>query len=114
MSELSTEEAEHLRQQLAAHDVAQAEAAKAANRALLAPLVALGLGGTDPLTCSLSGLAAALRTHAPSISPVEPEFTVFAITVASVIESLDRRLRTMMANNAPAPASVAPEEPQGD
>lgn len=115
MSELSTEEAEHLRQQLAAHDAAQAEAAKAANRALLAPLVALGLGGTDPLTCSLSGLAAGLRTHALTVGPVDPEFPAYAVTVANVIEGVDRRLRTMVANNVADPEFVAPhEEPQGD
>jgi len=111
---LTEAEAETLRQQLAAHDAAQAEVAKAANRALLAPLVGLGLGGTDPLTCSLSGLASAVRTHALAIGPVDPEFPAYAVQVSSVIEAFDRRLRTMVANNAAAPEPVAPEEPQGE
>ncbi len=116
-AELTPEEAEALRQQLAAHDAAQAEAAKAANRALLAPLVALGLGGTEPLTCSLSAAAAALRTHGVNLAAADPEFPAYAVSVAKVMDDLDRRLRTLVSRNAATPIVppvTPPDEPQGE
>lgn len=60
-TELTPEEADALREQLAAFDAAQHEAAKAANRALLAPLTSIGLGGTEPMTCSLEQAVEARR-----------------------------------------------------
>lgn len=60
-TELTPEEADALREQLAAFDAAQHEAAKAANRALLAPLTSIGLGGTEPLTCSLEQAVEAIN-----------------------------------------------------
>lgn len=113
MTALTDEEAQLLRQQLAAHDAAQAEAAKVANRALLAPLVALGLGGTGPLTCSLSAAATALRTHGVNLTLADPEFPAYAVSVAKVMDDLDRRLRTLVARNAASP-EAPPEEPQGE
>lgn len=108
-TELTPEQAEALRLQLAAHDAAQAEAGKAANRVLLAPLVAMGLGGTEPLACSLEGLAAVLREHASAVGGVEASFPSYAYQVATVLDGLDRKLRTMVAANAAAPAEPEPE-----
>lgn len=87
----------------------EAEAAKATNRALLAPLVALGLGGTEPLACSLESLASGLREHAAAIGAVDGGFTSYAFQVATVLDGLDRRLRTLVAVNAATPADPAPE-----
>ena len=117
MSERSPEEIEIMRQELAAHDAAQAEASKVANRALLAPLVALGLGSTEPLSCSLSAAAAALRTHGVNLAPADPEFPAYAVSVAKVMDDLDRRLRTLVSRNAATPVAppvTPPDEPQGE
>ena len=116
-AELTPEEAKALRQQLAAHDAAQLEAAKAVSRALLAPMTGIGLGGTGPLTCSLEGLAACVRTHAASMSEVDPSFPAYAVQVATVLDGFDRRIRTLVAQNAAtqeAPPVTPPEEPQGE
>lgn len=116
-TERTPEEIETMRQELAAHDAAQAEAAKLVNRALLAPLVAFGFGGTEPLTCSLSAAAAALRTHGVKLMPADPEFPAYAVSVAKVMDDLDRRLRTLVARNAATPEVPPvepPVEPQGE
>jgi len=112
-TELTPEEAEIRRHELAAYDAAQAEAGKAANRALLSPLTDIGLGGTEPLTCSLEGLAACMRTHAANMSEVDPSFPAYAVQVATVLDGFDRRVRTLVARNAATP-EAPPVEPQGE
>ncbi len=104
---LTDEEAREMRGRLAAHDAAQVEAAKAANRALLEPLTTIGLGGAGPLTCSLEQAIEAIKANAVPLAAVDPGFTSYAFTVASVVEGLDRKLRTMVAQNAPTPAPEA-------
>lgn len=111
-TELTPEEADALREQLAAYDAAQHEAAKAANRALLAPLTSIGLGGTGPLTCSLEDMVAAIRAAAPSMAAVDPEFPSYAFTILPVVERLDHKLRALVTQNAPAPEPEAPAEPE--
>lgn len=107
MAELTPEEAEALRQQLAAHDAIQNEARKAANRAKLQPLVDLGLGGSGPLTCSPAELAAGLRAHAMALSDMDATLPNLAFSTAQVIETMGDRVRSLVAQNAAAP--VAPE-----
>ncbi|GEM_PF-652333 len=111
-TKLTPEEADALREQLAAYDAAQHEEAKAANRALLAPLTSIGLGGTEPLTCSLEQAVAAIRAAAPSLAAVDPEFPAYAFTVLPVVERLDHKLRALVTQNAPAPASEPTGEPE--
>ncbi|WP_303719070.1 hypothetical protein [Brevundimonas naejangsanensis] len=108
---LTEEEARAMREQLAAYDAAQQEAAKAANRALLAPLTSIGLGGTEPLTCSLGDIVAAIRANATSLAAVDPGFPTYAFTILPVVERLDHKLRSLVTANAPTPAPEAPAEP---
>lgn len=111
-AEMTPAEAAALREQLAAYDAAQHEAAKAANRALLSPLTSIGLGGTEPLTCSLEQAVAAIRANAASLAAVDPDFPGFAFTVLPVVERLDHKLRALVAQNAPASAPEAPVTPE--
>lgn len=111
-TELTPEEAAALREQLAAYDAAQHEAAKAANRAVMEPLTSIGLGGTEPLTCSLEQAVAAIRAAAPSMAAVDPEFPAYAFTVLPVVERLDHKLRALVTQNAPAPEPEARAEPE--
>nr|WP_313393508.1 hypothetical protein [Brevundimonas diminuta] len=111
-TEMTPEEADALREQLAAFDAAQHEAAKAANRALLAPLTSIGLGGTEPLTCSLEQAVEAIRANAASLAAVDPGFPAYAFTVLPVVERLDHKLRALVTANAPAPEPEAPAEPE--
>jgi len=111
-TELTPEEAAALRKQLNDYDVAQHEAIKAANRALLAPLTSIGLGGTEPLTCSLEQTVAAIRAAAPGLAAVDPEFPAYAFTVLPVVERLDHKLRALVTANAPAPEPEVPAEPE--
>lgn len=112
-TELTPEEADALREQLAAYDAAQHEAAKAANRAVMEPLTSIGLGSGGPLTCSLEQAVAAIRAAAPSMAAVDPEFPAYAFTVLPVVERLDHKLRALVAQNAPAPEPEAPVTPEG-
>lgn len=105
--ELTNEEAETLRQQLAAHDAAENEAKKTANRARLAPLTALGLGGDGPLTCSLAELAAGLKTGAMTLGDLDPTLPNLAFSTAQVVETLNDRVRSLAAVNAAAPEPAA-------
>lgn len=109
---LTEEEARAMREQLAAFDAAQHEAAKAANRALLAPLTSIGLGTTGPLTCSLEQAVEAIRANAAGLTAVDPGFPAFAFTVLPVIERMDHRLRALVTQNALAPAPEAPVTPE--
>ncbi len=111
-TELTPEEADALREQLAAFDAAQHEAAKAANRAALAPLTSIGLGTGGPLTCSLEQAVEAIRVNAAGLAAVDPGFPSYAFTVLPVVERLDHKLRSMVTQNAPAPEPVAPVEPE--
>ena len=111
-TELTPEEAAALREQLAAYDAAQHEAAKAANRTVMEPLTSIGLGTGGPLTCSLEQAVAAIRAAAPSMAPVDPEFPAYAFTVLPVVERLDQKLRALVTANAPAPEPEAPAEPE--
>ncbi|OJU51882.1 MAG: hypothetical protein BGO02_03795 [Brevundimonas sp. 67-6] len=109
---LTEEEARALREQLAAFDAAQHEAAKAANRALLAPLTSIGLGTTGPLTCSLEQAVEAIRANAAGLAAVDPGFPAYAFTVLPVVERMDHKLRALVTQNAPAPAPEAPVTPE--
>lgn len=111
-TELTPEEADALREQLAAYDAAQHEAAKAANRAVMEPLTSIGLGAGGPLTCSLEQAVAAIRAAAPSMAAVDPEFPAYAFTVLPVVERLDHKLRALVTANAPAPEPETPAEPE--
>lgn len=109
---LTDDEARAMREQLAAHDAAQLEARKAEHRLLLEPLTSIGLGGTEPLTCSLEQAVEAIRANAASLAPVDPGFPAYAFTVLPVIERMDHKLRAMVTQSAPAPAPDAPAEPE--
>ena len=109
---LTEEEARALREPLAAFDAAQHEAAKAANRALLAPLTSIGLGTTGPLTCSLEQAVEAIRANAAGLAAVDPGFPAYAFTVLPVVERMDHKLRALVTQNAPAPAPEAPVTPE--
>ena len=111
-TELTPEEADALREQLAAYDAAQHEAAKAANRVRLEPLTAIGLGTTGPLTCSLEQAVEAIRANAAGLASVDPGFPAYAFTVLPVVERLDHKLRALVTANAPTPAPEAPAEPE--
>ncbi len=111
-TELTPEEADALREQLAAYDAAQHEAAKAANRVVMEPLTTIGLGTGGPLTCSLEQAVAAIRAVAPSMAAVDPGFPAYAFTVLPVVERLDHKLRALVTQNAPAPEPEAPAEPE--
>lgn len=112
-TELTPEEAAALREQLAAYDAAQHEAAKAANRTVMEPLTSIGLGTGGPLTCSLEQAVAAIRAVAPSMAAVDPGFPAHTFTVLPVVERLDHKLRALVAQNAPTPAPEAPVTPEG-
>ncbi|WP_312219608.1 hypothetical protein [Brevundimonas sp.] len=109
-TELTPEEAAALREQLAAYDAAQHEAAKAANRAVMEPVTSIGLGTGGPLTCSLEQAVAVIRANAASMAAVDPEFPAYAFTVLPVVERLDHKLRALVTQNAPAP-EPEPETP---
>ncbi|MGN6064874.1 hypothetical protein [Brevundimonas diminuta] len=106
------EQIETKRAEVAAYDAAQHEAAKAANRTLMAPLTSIGLGGTEPLTCSLEQAVEAIRANAASLAAVDPGFPAYAFTVLPVVERLDHKLRALVAQNAPAPEPEAPVTPE--
>lgn len=101
---MTDEEAAALRQQLAAHDAVQNETRKAANRAKLQPLVDLGLGGAGVLTCSSAELATALRTNAMALADLDATLPNLAFSTAQVIETIGDRVRSLVVQNAPAPA----------
>ncbi|MET4683677.1 hypothetical protein [Brevundimonas faecalis] len=110
MSELTPEQIEAMRLEVQAYDAAQNEAGKAAVRALIQPLIDLGLGGSDPLTASPVQLATAMRTAAPTLASVDPSLPNLLFSTAQVFETANDRIRTLVALNAPAPASPpAPE-----
>ncbi|HAD84481.1 MAG TPA: hypothetical protein DCG71_06510 [Brevundimonas sp.] len=111
-TELTPEEADALREQLAAYDAAQHEAAKAANRAVMEPLTSIGLGTGGSLTCSLEQAVAVIRANAPSMAAVDPGFPAYAFTVLPVVERLDHKLRALVTQNTPAPEPEAPAEPE--
>lgn len=98
------EEVEAARQLVFQADAAAAEAAKAANRARLAPLVATGLGGAGPLTCSATDLAACLRANAMALSDMDATLPNLAFSSAQVLETLSDRIRSLVSQNAAAPA----------
>lgn len=104
---MTDEEAAALRQQLAAHDAVQNEARKAANRAKLQPLVDLGLGGSTPLTCSATELAACLRANAMALADMDATLPNLAFSTAQVLETMNDRIRSLAAQNAAAPAEPA-------
>lgn len=97
------EEVEAARQMVFQADAAAAEAAKAANRAKLAPLVALGLGGAGPLTCSAADLAACLRANAMALADMDATLPNLAFSSAQVLDTLSDRIRSLVSHNAAAP-----------
>lgn len=87
---------------------AEVNAQKAANRLLLGPLTDIGLGGTDPLTVSLETLVARVRATAVDLVALDAAYPAYAAQVAQVVEGLDRKLRTLVAQNAAAPIEPQP------
>lgn len=100
------EQIETKRAEVAAYDAAQTEAQKEANRAKLQPLIDVGLGGSSPLTCSPTELAALLRTNAAALSDLDATLPNLAFSTAQVLETMNDRVRMLVAQNA-----VSPVEP---
>lgn len=103
------EQIETKRAEVAAYDAAQAESQREANRAKLQPLVDIGLGGTSPLTCSPTDLAAALRTNAVALADLDSSLPNLAFSTALVLETMNDRVRSLVAQNLASPATEPTE-----
>lgn len=109
MADPTAEEIEAARALVAAADAAAAEATKAANRLKLKPLTDIGLGGPGPLTCSPTELVSALRASAMTLVDLDSALPNLAYSTAQVLETMQDRVRSLVAQNAAAPATAEPE-----
>lgn len=101
------EEIEAARLLVSQADAAADEAARAANRTKLAPLVALGLGASGPLTGSATDLAASLRANAMALAEMDSTLPNLAFSTAQVLETMNDRIRSLVSQNA----ASSPAEP---
>lgn len=101
MADPTPEEIEAAREMVAQADAAAAAAAKAAVRAKLQPLIDAGLGGDAP-TATWADLVAALRANASALGEIDTNLPNLAFSTAQVLSTLNDRVRSLMALNAPA------------
>lgn len=101
MSNPTPEEIKAARQMVAQADAAAAEASRAAVRAQLQPLADLGFGGEAPVG-SWSDLLTALRANASALGEIEQNLPNLAFSTATVLTTLNDRVRSLLALNAPA------------
>jgi len=93
------EEIEAARLLVAEADAAEAEAARAAVRAKLQPLIDAGWGG-ESVEANWADLTSALRTNASALAEIDPNLPNLAFSTAQVCATLNDRLRSLMALNA--------------
>ena len=100
MSNPTPEEIEAARQMVAQADAAAAEASRAAVRAKLQPLADLGFGGEAPVG-SWSDLLTTLRANASALAEIDQTLPNLAFSTATVLTTLNDRVRSLLALNAP-------------
>lgn len=99
------EEIEAARQLVATADAAASEARKAEVIAKLQPLTDAGLG-QDDASVSLPELITVLRNNYGALAAIDNNLPNLAFSTAQVLETLNDRVRSLVALNSPAVATV--------
>ena len=89
------------RQMVAEADAAAAAERKASVMAMLTPFTDAGLGVTTEGGW-VAALIAVLRANYTSLAEIEPSLPNLAFSTAQVLQTLDDRIRSLAAMNAPA------------
>lgn len=98
---MTPEEAAEAEARLAQYRTAQDEAARADKRALLQPLVDVGLG-TGQITGTTQQVLEAMRNTAIPIAALDHSLSNLFMSTANVLQTLDDRVRTLWEQASPA------------
>lgn len=94
------EELEAARALIAKADAAEARRARQEARDLVAPFIAAGWGSTDE-NSPIRVAAKALRDKAMTVSAIDPQLPNTLFTTATIMETVDDKVRSLAAMNAP-------------
>ena len=97
------QEIEAARQMVAEADAAAAAERKASVLATLTPFTDAGLGSTAE-DGGVATLISVLRANYATLSEIDPSLPNLAFSTAQVLQTLDGRIRSLAAMNAPAAA----------